>query len=365
MYGIIMAGGGGSRLWPHSRANTPKQLLALISDRTLIQETVARLLPLMPIENIVVVTGAAHAAGARAQLPDLPAANVLVEPAARGTAPAIGLGLIHIRRLAAGRGEADPVIGSFHADHVITDVAEFQSAVRDAASVAERGDIVTLGITPDRPHTGYGYIERGAPLPLHLAHTVYRVARFVEKPDLPTAEQYVAGGQYSWNSGMFLWRLSTILEEYARYLPDLSAALEEIDAARATPAADATLTRAWQQTRSETIDVGIAEKSQRMAVVPADFGWSDVGDWATVAELLAPLEGGAANNAVVGRHIGLDTTNSLLYSSVNGKLIATIGMDNVIVVDTGDVLLVCDMRRNQDVKKLVESLKALGLTEFL
>ena len=165
MYAIVLAGGSGSRLWPRSRRDTPKQLLTLLSDRSLLQETVDRLRLLMPVEHIVVVTGEAHAPQVAAQVPDLPPANVLVEPAPRGTAPAIGLGLLYIERLAAAAGEANPVVGSFHADHVITDPTEFATVVREAAAVAEQGLIVTLGITPDRPHTGYGYIERGALLP--------------------------------------------------------------------------------------------------------------------------------------------------------------------------------------------------------
>jgi mannose-1-phosphate guanylyltransferase len=365
MYAIVLAGGSGSRLWPRSRRDTPKQLLDLLSQRSLLQETVDRLEALMPLENIVVVTGEAHAGQAHAQLPGLPAANVLVEPAPRGTAPAIGLGLLYIRRLAAGRDDPDPVIGSFHADHVITQAAVFRDVVREAADVAGEGSIVTLGITPDQPHTGYGYIERGDTVPSHGAWPVYRVARFVEKPPRATAEEYLATGRYSWNSGMFLWRLSTILDEYARHQPRLRAQLEEIGATWDTPDFNPTLARVWPSIRTETIDVGIAEQSDRMAVIPADFGWSDIGDWAVVAELLAAQQADPAQNAVSGAHFGLETTHSLIYGSVPGKLIATIGLDNLIIVDTPDVLLVCERSKNQDVKKVVEALKAQGKLRYL
>ncbi len=365
MYGIIMAGGGGSRLWPRSRGNTPKQLLALVSDRSLIRETLDRLLPLMPAERIVVVTGAAHAAAAREQLPELPATNILVEPAARGTGPAIGLALVHIARLAAAAGDPDPVIGSFHADHVVTNPAEFQAVVRDAAVVAKGGYIVTLGITPHSPHTGYGYIERAGELPSRPGRPAYAVARFVEKPTRVTAEEYLHTGRYSWNSGMFVWQLSTIMAEFAQHQPDLHRQLAEIGAALGTPEAEATLTRVWAGVESVTIDVGIAEKSSQLAVIPADFGWSDVGDWAAVTDLLADSAGDGAGNAVVGRHLGLDTHGSLVYNVVPGKLIATIGLDNLVIIDTGDVLLICDKTRNQDVKKIVEALRAQGLGQYL
>ena len=235
MYGIVLAGGVGSRLWPRSRNNTPKQLLGLLSAHSMLQETIDRLTPIIPIENIVIVTGENHAAQAREQLPSLPAANVLIEPAARGTAPAIGLALNHITRLAQANHESDPIIGSFHADHVITNVDEFRSVVQDAAQVAQQGFIVTLGITPNQPHTGYGYIERGTALNAPNSRKAYRVARFVEKPPRTTAEEYLATGRYSWNSGMFIWKLSTILAEFETHQPQLYQQLQEIDAAVAHP----------------------------------------------------------------------------------------------------------------------------------
>jgi mannose-1-phosphate guanylyltransferase len=365
MYGIIMAGGAGSRLWPRSRTQTPKQLLDLLSPKSLLQETVARLLPLMPAENIVLVTGEQHAAAARKQLRDLPVANILAEPAARGTAPAIGLGLVHIARLATERGEPDPVIGSFHADHVITNVPEFQAVVRDAAALAAGGYIVPLGITPSHPHTGYGYIERGDALAYSGKHPAYRVVRFVEKPPRPTAEAYLATGHYSWNSGMFLWQLSTIMSEYARHQPQLYHQLQAIAAAAGHPDYATALAGIWTDMRTETIDVGIAEKSEHMAVIPADFGWSDVGDWSVVAELLAAQQANPQQNAVIGHHIGIDTHDSLVYSTVPGKLIATVGVNNLLIVDTGDALLICDRARNQDVKQIVEQLRAENQGHYL
>ncbi len=365
MYAIVLAGGVGSRLWPRSRNNNPKQLLDLISDRTMIQETLDRLRLMMPVENITIVVGENHAVMVRQQLADLPAENVLIEPSGRGTAPAIGLALLHIQRMAALAGDTDPLIGSFHADHVITDRISFARAVKTAAEVAEQGYIVTLGIKPDSAHTGYGYIERSEQLAEVDGVPVFRVARFVEKPPRATAEEYLATGRYSWNSGMFIWKLSTILSEYDRYLPELSAQLKEIDAAYSQADYPGNLAKIWNTVRSETIDVGIAEKSQQMAVLPVDIGWSDVGDWSVVADLIAAQQPSADGNAVVGYHMGFNTTRSLIYSGNEGKLIATIGIEELLIVDLPDVLLVAPRSQNQEVKKIVERLKQEGLDKFL
>lgn len=365
MYAIVLAGGVGSRLWPRSRNNNPKQLLDLVSERTMIQETVERLKELMPLSNVTIVTGENHAALVRQQLPDLPADNVLVEPSGRGTAPAIGLGLLHIRRLAEAAGETDPVIGSFHADHVITRPDEFIKMVKAAGKVAEQGYIVTLGIQPDHPHTGYGYIERAAQLDEVAGLPVYKVARFVEKPPRITAEEYLATGRYSWNSGMFVWKLSVIEDDYRQHLPTLASQLSEINAAYGQPNYAASLANIWNGVRSETIDVGIAEKSQRMAVLPADIGWNDVGDWSVVADLIAANRPSEDNNAVVGHHIGFGTANSLIYGGCEGKLIATLGLQDLIIVDLPDVLLVAPRSHNQEVKKIVEHLRQEGLDKFL
>lgn len=365
MYAIVLAGGIGSRLWPRSRNDHPKQLLDLVSERTMIQETVDRLQLLMPCENITIVVGENHAVKVREQLKELPPENVLVEPSGRGTAPAIGLALLHIRRLAAQAGISNPVIGSFHADHVITKRDEFCRLVQAGAQIAEKEFIVTLGITPDHPHTGYGYIERDGELDKVNGLTAYRVARFVEKPSYHKAEEYLATGRYSWNSGMFMWTLSTILEEYQAYLPDLYASLEQIGAAYGQADYDKKMGDIWNAIRSETIDVGIAEKSQRMAVLPADIGWSDVGDWSVVADLLAQKVGDGDGNAVVGHHIGHGTQHSLIYSRNDGKLIATIGLDEMLIVDLPDVLLVAPRSKNQEVKKIVEHLRQHGLEKFL
>ncbi len=364
MYAIVLAGGVGTRLWPSSRNDNPKQFISLVAEQTMFQETLTRLARLMPLENIVVVTGENYAGLVREQIPDLPAENILLEPAGRGTAPAIGLALLHINRLAEAAGEKDPVIGSFHADHVITKIEHFGQVVRAAAKVAEQGYIVTLGITPDEPHTGYGYIERGEQIEKVEELPAYRVARFVEKPPRATAEEYLETGRYSWNSGMFIWQLSVIMEEYHKHLGELTGQLEQINRLHGQPDEARAMAQIWNGIHSETIDVGIAEKSQRMAVLPADMGWSDVGDWSAVTELLIASSPDEAGNAVIGQHRGLGTTNSLIYSSNHEKMVATIGLDDMVVVDTPDVLLIARRSQNQDVKKIVERLKQEGLDKY-
>jgi mannose-1-phosphate guanylyltransferase len=365
MYAIVLAGGVGSRLWPRSRNHSPKQFLNLVSERTLLQETLHRLSHLMPLENIIVVTGERYAEFAQTQAPELPVENILTEPAGRGTAPAIGLALFHIKRLAEARGEDDPVIGSFHADHAITKTEAFYEVVRATEEIAQAGYIVTLGILPDEPHTGYGYIQRDSLIKVSRDFPVYHVSRFVEKPPLETAKKYLQTGHYSWNSGMFIWKLSTILNEFKQYQPELTAQLIQIAEAHGKPGYPEVLTEVWNEIKSETIDVGIAEKSQVMAVLPADIGWSDVGDWAQVCTIVSERDQNEEGNAISAFHIGIDTKNSMIWTADKQKLIATVGLEDVIIIDTGDVLMVCNRHRNQEVKKVVEQLKKQQLDKYL
>jgi len=346
-YAMIMAGGVGTRLWPLSRHSRPKQSLALFGKSSMFAQAVERIRPLFQPEHIFVATSAEQRDILASQAPELPVENFIIEPEGRGTAPCIGLSAIHLLQH-----DPDATMAVLAADHFITDAERFRQVLVAAEQVAGQGHLVTLGITPSYPSTGYGYIKQGRSLGDISGFAVFRAERFTEKPDSATATQMLESGGYSWNSGMFIWRVDRILEELELQMPDFYSQLTGIQAALGTPDYNETLLRVWPQVARQTIDYGVMEAARDVVVIPADIGWSDVGSWASLNSLLPHDDNG---NHINGPHIGIDTRNSLIWG--DKRLIATIGLDGMIVIDTDDALLICPADREQEVREVVRRLQ--------
>jgi len=354
-WAVVPAGGAGTRLWPLSRAAHPKFLLDLTgSGRTLLQATVDRLEPLTG-DRVVVVTGAAHADAVRAQLPGLAGDQVLAEPSPRDSMAAIGLAAAVVERQ-----DPQAVIGSFAADHVIPDTAAFESVIREAAEVAREGHLVTIGIEPTSPATGFGYIRAGEALPGFA--TALRAVEFVEKPDAVRAAQYVASGEFRWNAGMFVVRAATLLDLLAQWHHELAAGV------RAIAASPERLDELWPGLTRIAIDHAVAEPAAdagHVVVVPAPFTWDDVGDFASLAELLPPVEG-EPGLRVLGSVDDVTTIDaSGIVAAAGGRRVAVVGIEDVVVIDTPDAVLVTTRSRAQDVKAVVDALKAQGRTDLI
>ena len=348
-WSVIPAGGSGTRLWPVSRAGRPKFLLPLLGADSLLQQTVDRLAATTAPERTLVVCGPAHAAAVARQLPQLPEANLVVEPSPKNTGPAIGLAAALIARH-----DPDAIMGSFAADHDVRDRAAFGRALAAATEAARAGWLVTIGLTPTRPETGYGYIERTDEAVVATATgPVFRSARFVEKPAYDQAAAYVASGRFLWNASMFVWSVRSLLAEMARLQPALHAALLRIADGWDDPTRDEVTAEVWAGLAPVSIDQGIMEHAEKVAVVPAEMGWSDVGDWHGLGDLLVP---DAAGNAVHGDLVQTGATNSVVWSET-GRLIAMVGVDNVVVVDAPDALLIADRAQAQEVRRLVDLLR--------
>jgi mannose-1-phosphate guanylyltransferase len=346
-YAVVIAGGSGTRFWPRSRAHAPKQLLTILGGRSLLQDTVARISPPIGRRHVLVVTGRPHARAVRRQLRALPRAAVLVEPVARNTAPAIALAALHLARRA-----PHAVMAVLPADHAISNLPAFRRDLGLALTVAERsGALVTLGVAPTHAETGYGYIRTGRPLPGTRGRAA-EVAAFIEKPDRARAEALLAGGGVLWNSGIFAWRVDTILAALRAHLPEVMRPLEK--------AGGRGLAAAYRRLPSISIDHGVMERADRVAVVRARFTWSDVGSWAAVAALWA---GGNGPNALRGRALPIDSRGCLIDSPE--RLVAVLGVDDLVVVDTPDAVLVCRKDRAQDVRLIVEELRRRGLRQYL
>lgn len=368
-HAVVPAGGAGTRLWPLSRAARPKFLHDLTgSGRTLIQATWDRLVPLTGERGVLVVTGTSHAVAVARQLPGLDEANLLVEPAPRNSAAAIGLAAAIVARR-----DAHAVIGSFAADHVIRDVPRFHAAVVEAVAASRDDLLVTIGIAPTGPSTGFGYIDPGEQLDLPGAPTACRARAFVEKPDAATAERYVADG-WRWNAGMFVARAGLIVELLREHRPELARGLEAIAEAWETDRREEVLAATWPGLPSVAIDHAVAEpaaQAGRVAVVPADFGWDDVGDWTSLGDLLPPVDrspgqGDGGRITVLGPEDRVVTKESTGVVVPNGgRLVVVVGVEDVVVVDTLDAVLVTTRERAQEVRDVVEMLKQEGRSDLV
>jgi len=355
-YAMILAGGGGTRLWPLSRKNTPKQTLALTEDRSMFRIAIDRLAPLFPPERIFVVSGPRMTPSLRADALHIPSENFIVEPYARDNAAAVGLG---IAAIAARDPEATVVL--LTADHHIASPDKFQASLRAAYDVAQDGHIVTLGIEPTYPSIGFGYIHRGEPLREVNGFQAYHAKGFKEKPNYEMALHFLADGSYSWNSGMFIWQIRKAMQEFERQQPDMHKLMLELQQAFADTEDDVVLGRVWDKMPRKSIDYAIMEGATDVAVIPVNIGWSDVGSWSSLYEVLKTDEAG---NGVRGsaQTLLIDTTQTLVFSD---KLTVAIGLDGIVIVDTPDALLVCHRDSAQDIRKVVEHLKATGQDKYL
>jgi mannose-1-phosphate guanylyltransferase/mannose-6-phosphate isomerase len=348
VYPVLLAGGTGTRLWPVSRQLYPKQLVKFIGNASLIQNTISRLIPLVDPENVRVVCGAEHYYEIDRHLRDihLPArGKIIPEPCGRNTAPAVLMAMFHVMER-----DENAVMCIFPADHVIRDVIGFQDSVRMAVALAEEGHIVTFGIRPHYPETGYGYIEAGEP----LNKSGFRVRRFVEKPDRVTAEAYLKAGNFFWNSGMFTFKLPVMMEEFQRYAPDLFQAMKAMVSRGSSPDP-----ASYKKLPDISIDYAIMEQTRKAAVLPSDFGWSDIGSWKSLFDFMPK---NSDENVVVGDVVTKDTQNCFIMGQ--DRLIATNHVRDLVIVDTQDSVFVSDIENSRDVKSIVSMLKETGRKEF-
>jgi mannose-1-phosphate guanylyltransferase len=345
-YAIVMAGGSGTRLWPLSRQHRPKQALTLVGNKTMFQYAVERIRPIFPVERILVITREDYASVLSTQVPDLPAENFILEPEGRGTAPAIGLAAIHLQQR-----DLDATMAILTADHFITETEQFCSVLSTAEQIAADGTLVTLGIPPSSASTGFGYIQHGSAFGEKNGFRFYTVLRFVEKPDLMAAQKMVASGTVSWNSGMFICQVERMMREFECQMTDLYVRLMEIKNTLGQPSYRTTLDNNWPMIAKQTIDYGVMESASQVVVIPVEIGWTDIGSWGSLFELLPADTNG---NVRVGHHLGIDTTDTLVFGG--NRLVATLGVSNLIIVETDDAILVCSRDHEQSVKAIVEQL---------
>lgn len=357
-YALILAGGGGTRLWPMSRRDRPKQMLALVDEQhSMFNISVQRLSPLFPAERIYIVTGEKYATGLQQDCPEIPEENFILEPSARNNAAAVALALSVIYKR-----DPQATVVLLTADHHIRKQDEFRDVLAKAHDIAQDGFIVTLGIEPGFPSTGFGYIRQGESIGTWGGHTAYVARQFTEKPDLETATQFLLSGEYSWNSGMFIWRVDTAMIEFERQQPEMYALMQQLSQVTDTPEYKPLLNRIWEQMPETSIDFAIMEDAAKMAVIPVEIGWSDVGSWASLFDVLELDDAGNHFRGDPSKQIILDTRNTLIYSD---RMIVTIGVEDIIVVETDDVIMVCHKDRAQDVKRVVNQLRSEERHDYL
>jgi mannose-1-phosphate guanylyltransferase len=349
MFSVIMAGGVGQRFWPRSRRKHPKQLLDLTGQGSMIKLTVDRLKNLSAPEEILIITNRNQRSAIENEVAgQVPAENIIGEPEGRNTAPAIGLGAVLLERR-----NPNSTMLVLPADHIIEPIEKFEITIRTAASyVSDKDVLLTFGIRPSRPDTGYGYIHAGDEIYSDDGLKIYQARAFLEKPDVETANRFLSEGTYFWNSGMFLWRTGSIIAEIRRYLPELSRLLSLIERSLDSEDLDSILASSYSEAPSVSIDYGIMEKAEHVAVMEADFQWNDVGSWEYIRDIRTPDSDG---NAVVGEHVLIDSRDNTVFSP--DRLIGMVGVENLVVVDGGDSILICRRDRVQDVRKVVQQLK--------
>jgi mannose-1-phosphate guanylyltransferase len=357
-FGVIMAGGGGTRFWPLSRASAPKQFLNITGEDSMINDTIKRIEGIIPPEQILIVTSKAQEKMLnQVILDEIPAENIIIEPVGKNTAACIGYAAFVIKARC-----ENSIMGVFPSDHYIKNPVEFQKVLIAAFSVAEKDDkLVTMGITPSYPSTGYGYIKYDRDKVYQAEEkSAFEVLEFVEKPDAPKAKMYIDSGNYLWNSGMFVWKTSVILKNFERFLPRTYKKISAIEPYIGKNEEIAKVEEIYPELQDISIDYGIMERAEEVVVIPGDFGWNDVGCWDSLGCVFPPDEKG---NITRGDFVEIDTRNSIIYS--NGRLVAAVGLEDMIVVETSDALLVCPKRNAQDVKKVVDMLKKMNREELL
>ncbi|HTG69086.1 MAG TPA: mannose-1-phosphate guanylyltransferase [Candidatus Udaeobacter sp.] len=356
-FATILAGGGGTRFWPLSRQEIPKQLLNISGNDIMLNDTIERFKGIIPQENTVIVTNRSQAVLLESIMhSSVLSRNILIEPVARNTAASILFAALSIEK-----SHGDSLMVVLPSDHYITDEAQFRLTLDEACTFAMETDkIVTIGIKPTFPSTGYGYIAFDREPIASKPVAVYEVAEFVEKPSFQKAQGYLSSGNYLWNSGMFIWKTSVIIDHFKRYLPRLYKTMLPISDYLGTEQEEEIINRIYPALQNISIDYGILERSDEVVVLSGQFGWNDIGSWDALGAIFPPDESG---NIIKANHMGIETRNSIIYG--NGRLITTIGVDGFIIADTGDALLICPKDKAQSVKEIVELLKENGMTEYI